>query len=258
MLHAADGATWVATGGGGVNRIDADGSTITSFRVKDGLPSDEGASLWEDPDRSIWIGTNTSGLVHLDKRRVTVFGTAQGLPGLDVRAIYRDRRGTLWVATTAGLARQAGGTFAPVTAGDIALDWIVAILEDRTGTLWFASSGGVIRLRDGRFTRLTTKDGLASNKVMALHEDDRGSVWIGTGGSGLARLREDRLVSIRPYGHADGSVEGALRWIVEAVPDAAPDDRDRLRDVAVALFERLGPDDPLTTTYRRRLAAALY
>jgi len=55
-----------------------------------------------------------------------------------------------------------------------------------------------------------------------------------------------------------GDAEGALRWIVEAVPEAAPGDRDRLRDVAVALFERLGPDDPLTTTYRRRLAAVLY
>ena len=53
-------------------------------------------------------------------------------------------------------------------------------------------------------------------------------------------------------------VEGALRWIVDAVPAAPPDGRDRLREVAVALFERLGPDDPLTTTYRRRLAAALY
>ena len=28
--------------------------------------------------------------------------------------------------------------------------------------------------------------------------------------------------------------------------------------VAVALFERLDPDDPLVGTYRRRLAAALY
>lgn len=55
-----------------------------------------------------------------------------------------------------------------------------------------------------------------------------------------------------------GDVEGALRFIVEAVPEAAPSDRDRLREVAVALFERLGPDDPLTTIYRRRLAAALY
>lgn len=53
-------------------------------------------------------------------------------------------------------------------------------------------------------------------------------------------------------------VEGALRWIVDAVPGAPLEDRERLRDLAVALFERLGPDEPLTTAYRRRLAAALY
>ena len=54
-------------------------------------------------------------------------------------------------------------------------------------------------------------------------------------------------------------VEGALRLIVEAVPVAAPaEERERLREVAVALFERLDPEDPLVGTYRRRLAAALY
>ena len=55
-----------------------------------------------------------------------------------------------------------------------------------------------------------------------------------------------------------GDTEGALRLIVDAVPAAAPEQRERLREVAVALFERLDPDDPLVGTYRRRLAAALY
>lgn len=55
-----------------------------------------------------------------------------------------------------------------------------------------------------------------------------------------------------------GDVEGALRFVVEAVPDATSDERERLREVAVALFERFGHDDPLVSTYRRRLAAALY
>ncbi len=55
-----------------------------------------------------------------------------------------------------------------------------------------------------------------------------------------------------------GDVEGALRIIVETVPDAVSEERERLREVAVALFDRLGPDDPLVGTYRRRLAAALY
>lgn len=55
-----------------------------------------------------------------------------------------------------------------------------------------------------------------------------------------------------------GDVDEALRLIVEAVPGAEPHVRERLRDVAVALFERLGTDDPLVIAYRRRLAAALY
>jgi thioredoxin len=52
--------------------------------------------------------------------------------------------------------------------------------------------------------------------------------------------------------------EGALSLIVDAVPDATPSERERLREVAVALFERLGQDDPVVSGYRRRLASALY
>jgi thioredoxin len=55
-----------------------------------------------------------------------------------------------------------------------------------------------------------------------------------------------------------GDVERALSWIIDAVPDAGTEDRERLREVAVALFERLGQDDPVASTFRRRLATALY
>ena len=55
-----------------------------------------------------------------------------------------------------------------------------------------------------------------------------------------------------------GDVERALTLIVDAVPEAEPAQRDRLREVAVALFERLGQEDPLAATFRKRLAPALY
>jgi putative thioredoxin len=55
-----------------------------------------------------------------------------------------------------------------------------------------------------------------------------------------------------------GDVERALDLLVTAVPAAEGDERERLRDVTVALFERLGQDDPLVAGYRRRLATALY
>ena len=74
----------------------------------------------------------------------------------------------------------------------------------------------------------------------------------------LAELRESgELPAVVAALDAD-DVEDALRLIVESVPSAPPAERERLREVAVALFERLDPEDPLVGTYRRRLAAALY
>ena len=55
-----------------------------------------------------------------------------------------------------------------------------------------------------------------------------------------------------------GEQERALGLILDAVPEAGPDERDRLRELAVAIFEQLGPEDPRTLDYRRRLATALY
>ena len=53
-------------------------------------------------------------------------------------------------------------------------------------------------------------------------------------------------------------VEAALDWIVAAVPAAGDERRERLREVAVALFDRVGSETELASAYRRRLAAALY
>jgi thioredoxin-like negative regulator of GroEL len=55
-----------------------------------------------------------------------------------------------------------------------------------------------------------------------------------------------------------GDVERALELILDGVATAAPEGRERLREVAVALFEVVGHDDPLVTSFRRRLATVLY
>lgn len=55
-----------------------------------------------------------------------------------------------------------------------------------------------------------------------------------------------------------GDRERALGLILEIVEDAPREQRERLRDAAVAIFEDLGHDHPVTVAYRRRLATALY
>jgi len=83
----------------------------------------------------------------------------------------------------------------------------------------------------------------------------------------LAPPRADALVEeLRASGELPDVVaaldaddlDGALELILAAVPSAEATARDRLREVAVALFERFGHDDPVVAGYRKRLAAALY
>lgn len=55
-----------------------------------------------------------------------------------------------------------------------------------------------------------------------------------------------------------GDEQEALELVLAAIPGAVPEQRDRLRDLAVAVFEHLGHEDPVTVAYRRKLATALY
>ncbi|MGH3135967.1 MAG: tetratricopeptide repeat protein [Gaiellaceae bacterium] len=56
----------------------------------------------------------------------------------------------------------------------------------------------------------------------------------------------------------EGDTEHALDLLLEEIPNASPDRRAWLREVAVAVFHDLGHDHPTTVAYRRRLATALY
>jgi len=57
---------------------------------------------------------------------------------------------------------------------------------------------------------------------------------------------------------AEADYERVLETLLARLDGVESDERDRIRQIMVALFEELGPEHPLTTSYRRRLATALY
>jgi thioredoxin len=83
-----------------------------------------------------------------------------------------------------------------------------------------------------------------------------------TGPSAGERLLEELTASgefpevLGPLAEKD--YERALEWLINEVAEAEAEQRERIRDVMVALFEELGAEDPLSQSYRRRLATALY
>jgi len=57
---------------------------------------------------------------------------------------------------------------------------------------------------------------------------------------------------------AGGDSEGALQGLLDAVSSSQGDTRDRVRRVMVGIFGELGSENPLSVSYRRQLARALY
>ena len=108
------------------------------------------------------------------------------------------------------------------------------------------------------------KDGRVVNEFVGAQSPTSVSAFLD---AVLAPPRADTLVEeLRESGELPdvvdaldaGDVERALELIVDAVPGAEGEERERLREVAVALFERFGQDDPVVSGFRRRLATALY
>lgn len=56
-------------------------------------------------------------------------------------------------------------------------------LKDTNGNIWIASTHfGVFQYSGANFVHFTTDNGLVHNRVMAIHEDDAGNIWIATMG----------------------------------------------------------------------------
>jgi two-component system sensor histidine kinase ChiS len=62
-----EGALWIGTWGGGLNRLDKATGTFSHFTTADGLASNEIYGILEDPSRNLWLMTN-EGLTRFSPR----------------------------------------------------------------------------------------------------------------------------------------------------------------------------------------------
>ena len=75
-------------------------------------------------------------------------------------------------------------------------------LQDRAGNLWFGTTGEGVYCYDGKqFTQFTVKDGLSSNVVWSILEDNKGNIWMGTD-SGVCRY-DGKKIEYLPFASAN-------------------------------------------------------
>jgi len=133
-----------------------------------------------------------------------------GLPVNSVRGICQGPEGYLWLATYDGLVRFDGVRFVPFNKSNsdgILSDRFFGLVCGRDGGFWAPIEGqGLTHYSKGRFHTYTERDGLGSNGVAGLTEDQAGDLWVLTENQ-VHRLdrRTDRFLPLDrkefPYDH---------------------------------------------------------
>ncbi|WP_332092063.1 ligand-binding sensor domain-containing protein [Paenibacillus sp. GYB003] len=123
----------------------------------------------------------------------TFYRTADGLPSDNVTHLAVAGNGDVWAATSAGLARYAGGRFEPVRDGGPPAAPASMLYADRQGGLWASVAGALYRFESGQWR----EDALFA-AADAMAEDDAGTLFAASEGmlfslrSGTGGWRKER------------------------------------------------------------------
>lgn len=200
MVQDKGGAVWFGTRRG-LTRRGADGK-MTTWSEKKGLVNEFVTTLLLARDGTVWVGT-AAGISRSvrgsggEVERFEVFRKEDPWLYTFVSSLHEDAAGGIWVSSSYnGLARWADGKLRTFTTADgLAPAPIAVILGSRDGGLWLGAEGGLVRYRDGVFTRIALADGTAED-VYSLYEEADGTLWVGTFGSGLQRLRDNKIQAV--------------------------------------------------------------
>lgn len=222
VYEGRDGDLWAGTAGGGLNRMR--NGKWTAYTSEDGLSSNVVTSLLQDHEGSLWIGTEGAGLDRLKDGKLTRVTWNVAATQI-VLCLFEDVWGSLWIGGGGALSRLKNGEFITYTKKDgLPAEEIKCIVGDGQGGLWLATFGaGLVRFHPGepastapgdddKFHSYSLAQGMPSDKVVALYQDPDGTLWIGTFGGGLVRLRDGKFTA---YGTREGLPDNSVFQILD-------------------------------------------
>jgi ligand-binding sensor domain-containing protein len=208
ILEDSDGTLWIATEGG-LNQCIQEPRRFKHYirdsRKPGTLSSDTLNYLLIDSRQRLWIATE-NGLNLFDRKQGTFQSwhrkRGSGDGSQIVRWLAEDEDGSLWLATRAGVGRfdpgsgktkwmRRGATDGPSS------DTVHCVIAGRDGMLWFGTEKGLDRYdpASGRIERYShdpdNPQSIGHPIVNVVFEDQRGRVWVGTEGGGLALFDPD-------------------------------------------------------------------
>ena len=178
IAQSRDGTRWFGTSNG-VYRVS--GGETRHFTTIDGLSNDTIRAIHEDRRGDVWLGTDFGVNRITRDGRVESFAGRGGLGSEYAMAIAETPDGRVWFATGGGLAEYDGRSFRLHSAPHaLRSNRLLGLAADADGTVWIATEGdGLVRFRNGRSRSITTREGLANDKILSV-VDGGAKIWFGT------------------------------------------------------------------------------
>ncbi|GHT65094.1 hybrid sensor histidine kinase/response regulator [Bacteroidia bacterium] len=207
---------WVGTDNDGLYALNEGNGQVRHFE-KTNSPASVPSTitcLLEDSKGKLWMGSYLNGIAQFDKQSGKCIPIPTAISELftnsKVYCMTEDKKGGLWIGTYGdGLYRLDLNTMSVTShyyqykEGDKGLcnNWINALLYEN-GLLWIATFKGLNSLdtQTGVFT--TYNQGLLSNIIYSLKNDNQDNIWFGTD-EGLYRLNK-QTSEIKSFTTQDG------------------------------------------------------
>jgi signal transduction histidine kinase/ligand-binding sensor domain-containing protein len=130
---------------------------------------------------AIWLGT-TAGWTSWEEKTKS-FPDLRGAPAFSAPGLVETPRGRIWCGSGDAVVESDGKTWSVVRAG---FGQVHALAAARDGSIWVGSERGLWRFLDGSWLSISREEGLPSEGVWDVHQDQRGELWVATE-KGLSR-----------------------------------------------------------------------
>jgi len=166
-------------------------------------------AVLEDREGNLWIGSQTCGLLKMERTGLISYGLSDGIPSKGILALFEDRTGDVCAVTRIDHWHcEESGRFVEVIPRGIGRlpylgwSWNQMVLQDRRLGWWLAAGTGVVRYDAAPRARdLASRRPLAiaadesatkPHDVFRVFEDSRGDIWVGMADAGAPILRWER------------------------------------------------------------------
>jgi signal transduction histidine kinase/ligand-binding sensor domain-containing protein len=176
-------------------------------------------SVFEDSKRNIWFGSRVLYRSRSLTSRGIVFDSTNGFQGVDIFAITEDSHNNIWIGCFNGVFVYDGKKFRRYSTADgLSYNDTRVFFEDKNGAMWIGTSAGLNVYRDHFLRHIdlfgTGKDTVRSHDpyIRAIYEDAEGTMWFGSYGDGLIRMKNGKISFITTR---DGMFDNIVSHIVE-------------------------------------------